>query len=346
MCKYAIEVENVSMKFSLASERVDSLKEYFLKKVSHRIHSDDFWALKDISFKISKGDSFALIGSNGSGKSTLLKIIAGVLEPTIGKVSVRGAIAPLIELGAGFDPVLTGRENIFLNGAILGHSKKFMLEKYDEIMDFAEIKDFEDVPVKNYSSGMMARLGFSIATISKPDILLVDEILAVGDFAFQRKCQDRMQKLMEGGTTVVFVSHSFSDVERICKHAAWINKGNLEFVGDSKEACNRYEHSEDYLKSLSASDDIQYNIDSIWSPNGRETIIQGWAYSKYGNVNILLPSNVQGKVDRVEREDVVAIKHLNGSLLDCGFKIIVNNKDLDNLKLILKNKVHTLTIRV
>lgn len=237
----AVEIKDVSMRFNLAKERVDNLKEWVVRKLrGHGVSFDEFWALKDISINIPKGDSFALIGSNGSGKSTLLKIISGVLTPTSGNVKVNGSIAPLIELGAGFDMDLTGRENIFLNGAILGHSKAMMEEKYDEIIDFSELKAFEDVPVKNYSSGMMARLGFSIATIVKPDILIVDEILAVGDHAFQEKCSKRMEEMMSGGTTVILVSHDESTVKRICRHAAWINKGHLMFVGESEEAVNRY----------------------------------------------------------------------------------------------------------
>lgn len=239
--KNAVEVENVSMRFNLARERVDNLKEWFVRKLrGDHTAVDEFWALRDISLTIPKGDSFALIGSNGSGKSTLLKIISGILTPTTGRVEINGSIAPLIELGAGFDMELTGRENIFLNGAVLGHSKKMMLEKYDEIMDFSELKEFEDVPVKNYSSGMLARLGFSIATIVKPDILIVDEILAVGDQAFQNKCHKRMEDMMSGGTTVILVSHSEADVKRICKHAAWINKSRLMFVGDSEKALKKY----------------------------------------------------------------------------------------------------------
>lgn len=239
--KNAVEVENVSMRFNLARERVDNLKEWFVRKLrGNHTAVDEFWALRDISLTIPKGDSFALIGSNGSGKSTLLKIISGILTPTTGRVEINGSIAPLIELGAGFDMELTGRENIFLNGAVLGHSKKMMLEKYDEIRDFSELKEFEDVPVKNYSSGMLARLGFSIATIVKPDILIVDEILAVGDQAFQNKCHKRMEDMMSGGTTVILVSHSEADVKRICKHAAWINKSRLMFVGDSEKALKKY----------------------------------------------------------------------------------------------------------
>lgn len=237
----AVEIKDVSMRFNLAKERVDNIKEWVVRKLKGKgVSFDEFWALKDISLTIPKGDSFALIGSNGSGKSTLLKIISGVLTPTHGTVTLNGSLAPLIELGAGFDMDLSGRENVFLNGAILGHSKKMMEEKYDEIMDFSELKDFEDVPVKNYSSGMMARLGFSIATLVKPDILIVDEILSVGDHSFQEKCSKRMEEMMSGGTTVILVSHDESMVKKICRHAAWINKGHLMFVGDSEVAVEHY----------------------------------------------------------------------------------------------------------
>ncbi len=236
-----VEVKNVSMRFNLARERVDNLKEYIVRKLKFQsVSFDEFWALKNISFSINQGESFALIGTNGSGKSTMLKIISGILEPTTGAVSANGSIAPLIELGAGFDYQLTGRENIFLNGAVLGHSKKTMQEKYDEIVDFSELAEFIDVPVKNYSSGMIARLGFSIATMVKPDILIVDEILAVGDRAFQEKCNKRMEEIINGGTTIVMVSHSAADIKRICRKAAWIEKGELRFAGDVTEALEMY----------------------------------------------------------------------------------------------------------
>lgn len=239
--KYVIDVKNISMRFRLATECVDNLKEYVIRKIRmQRRNYDEFWALRDISFSVRRGESIALIGSNGSGKSTMLKIISGILKPTKGTLSVHGAIAPLIELGAGFDGELTGRENIFLNGAILGHSKRMMQEKFDEIVDFSELSAFLDVPVKNYSSGMVARLGFSVATIVKPEILIVDEILAVGDQAFQAKCNQRMEALMAGGTTVVLVSHSATDVARICQRAVWIEKGEMRFVGDAREALRRY----------------------------------------------------------------------------------------------------------
>ena len=213
-----------------------------IKKIKFQSCSfDEFWALNNISFSVDKGESCALIGANGSGKSTMLKIISGILTPTKGSVEVNGSIAPLIELGAGFDYELTGRENIFLNGAILGYSKKLMLEKYDEIIDFSELRDFIDVPVKNYSSGMIARLGFSIATIVKPEILVVDEILAVGDQAFQDKCHKRLEDMMNSGTTVLLVSHSAADIKRICQKAVWIDKSNLRFVGNVDEALQLYD---------------------------------------------------------------------------------------------------------
>lgn len=239
--KKTIVVDNVSMRFNLASERVDSLKDLLIKKIKFQSCSfDEFWALNNISFSVDKGESCALIGANGSGKSTMLKIISGILTPTKGSVEVNGSIAPLIELGAGFDYELTGRENIFLNGAILGYSKKLMLEKYDEIIDFSELRNFIDVPVKNYSSGMIARLGFSIATMVKPEILVVDEILAVGDQAFQDKCHKRLEDMMNSGTTVLLVSHSAADIKRICQKAVWIDKSNLRFVGNVDEALQLY----------------------------------------------------------------------------------------------------------
>lgn len=239
--KKTIVVDNVSMRFNLASERVDSLKDLLIKKIKFQsVSFDEFWALRNISFSVDKGESCALIGANGSGKSTMLKIISGILTPTKGSVEVNGSIAPLIELGAGFDYELTGRENIFLNGAILGYNKKLMLEKYDEIIDFSELRNFIDVPVKNYSSGMIARLGFSIATMVKPEILVVDEILAVGDQAFQDKCHKRLEDMMNSGTTVLLVSHSAADIKRICQKVVWIDKSNLRFVGNVDEALQLY----------------------------------------------------------------------------------------------------------
>lgn len=239
----AVKIENVSMMFNMASEKIYSIKEYFIKLVSGKLYFQEFWALRDISFEIKKGEIFGIIGLNGAGKSTLLKIIAGVLKPTKGKVYVNGSMAPLIELGAGFDFELTARENIFLNGAILGYSRKFMKEKFDEIVEFAELRDFLDVPLKNFSSGMQARLGFAIATIVDPDILIVDEILAVGDFHFQEKCEKRINSMLEKGTTIVMVSHSIDQIERMCQRVLWLEKGRMKMIGNAKEVCEAYRNS-------------------------------------------------------------------------------------------------------
>lgn len=238
-----IEVKNVGMRFNLAEEKTDTLKEFFLKLAKHQLHFNEFWALKDVSLTIEKGESVALIGKNGSGKSTLLKLIAGVLAPTKGEIITRGEIAPLIELGAGFDYDLTGRENVFLNGAVMGFDRAFMEKHFDEILDFSELGRFIDVPVKNYSSGMTARLGFSIATITNPDILIVDEVLAVGDERFQKKCEERIRRLLDNNTTLLFVSHNAEKVKDICKRAIWLDEGNLMVDTDSKTACDAYHAS-------------------------------------------------------------------------------------------------------
>jgi ABC-type polysaccharide/polyol phosphate transport system ATPase subunit len=240
MQDYAIQVTNVSMRFNLAKEKVDSLKEYMIRILKGKYKIDEFYALKDVSFQIPKGDSFAIMGSNGSGKSTMLKVISGIYKPTSGSVMVAGTIAPMIELGAGFDMDLTGKENVYLNGAVLGYPRKFMEESFDRIIDFAELWDFIDVPVKNYSSGMQARLGFSIATLVNPDILIVDEILSVGDAHFRQKCEEKMAEMKQKGTTLVLVSHSMEQVLKVCKHAAWINKGHLMLVGDVQQVCDEY----------------------------------------------------------------------------------------------------------
>lgn len=236
-----ISVQNVSMVFNMATEKLESLKEYFLKLAKRQLMMQEFYALRDISLDIKRGESIALIGTNGSGKSTLLKIIAGVMSPTYGSVNVHGTIAPLIELGAGFDIELTARENVFLNGAVLGYDRKFMQEHFDNIIDFAELWDFVDVPVKNYSSGMVARLGFAIATEVRADVLIVDEVLAVGDFRFQEKCHRRMEEMMANGTTLLFVSHSTNQVRQLCKKAVWIRKGRVEMLGEANEVCDAYE---------------------------------------------------------------------------------------------------------
>ncbi|MBQ9937304.1 MAG: ABC transporter ATP-binding protein [Oscillospiraceae bacterium] len=240
MSEPIIKVENVSMRFNLAEEKTDTIKEYILKLIKGKLHFSEFWALKDISFTVNRGESVALIGRNGSGKSTLLKLIAGVMTASKGKITVGGEIAPLIELGAGFDLDLSGRENIYLNGAVMGFDHKYMDAHFEEILEFSELRDFIDVPVKNYSSGMIARLGFSIATITKPDILIVDEVLAVGDENFQKKCINKIHSLLENNTTLLFVSHNSDTVQEICNRAIWLDGGKLMIDADSKTACDAY----------------------------------------------------------------------------------------------------------
>lgn len=235
-----IDVDHVTIRFNLSNQKVDNIKEYFVKLVKRELMFQEFLAVNDVSFQVRQGEAWGLIGTNGSGKSTMLKTISGILKPYKGTVTVNGSVAPLIELGAGFDPELSARENIFLNGCVLGHSEKFMREHFDEIVDFAEIHKFLDSPLKNYSSGMRARLGFSVATMVKPDILIVDEILSVGDYKFRKKCEARMKELLSGGTTLLYVSHSIDEVKRLCDHALWIDKGVARMQGDAKTVCDAY----------------------------------------------------------------------------------------------------------
>ncbi len=235
-----VEVRNVSMRFNLSKEKVDNLKEYVVKALKRQLMFDEFYALQNVSFTVKRGEPFAIVGENGCGKSTLLKVISGIFYPTSGSVSVGGSIAPLIELGAGFDMDLTARENIYLNGAVLGYDTAFMEAKFQEIMDFSELWDFVDVPVKNFSSGMVARLGFAIATVVVPDILIVDEILAVGDFMFQQKCERKMQEMIDAGATLIFVSHSSDQVKKLCKKAIWLKHGITQMVGDATAVCDAY----------------------------------------------------------------------------------------------------------
>ncbi|WP_405758638.1 ABC transporter ATP-binding protein [Anaerovibrio slackiae] len=235
-----IEVKNVSMKFNLMEEKVDTIKDYILKIIKGQMLYNEFSALTDVSFQVKKGDILGIIGFNGAGKSTMLKILSGVLKPTAGEVVVRGSVAPLIEVGAGFDPELTARENIFLNGAILGHRREFLKEHFQEIIDFAELNQFVDVPVKNFSSGMYARLGFSIATIVKPDILIVDEVLSVGDYRFQEKCEDRISNMIAHGTTVIIVSHDMDLIKKMCTKILWLEHGYKKAIGNVRDICNQY----------------------------------------------------------------------------------------------------------
>lgn len=243
MSEIMVEVLNVSVKFHLSRERIDSIKEYIIKKIKNQIEYDEFMALQDVSLTVEKGESVALIGLNGCGKSTLLKTVAGVLKPFKGSVRVYGTVAPLIELGAGFDHDLTARENVFLNGAILGYDRKSMEKHYEDIVEFSELRDFMDVPIKNFSSGMLARLAFAIATIGTPDILIVDEVLSVGDFRFQQKCEKRIQQMMKKDTSILFVSHSIDQVKKLCTKTVWIEKGKVKMIGPTEEVCALYEQA-------------------------------------------------------------------------------------------------------
>ena len=239
--KVVIDVNNVTVRFNLATEKVDNLKEYVIRILKHELMFQEFLALQNVSFQVQSGEAWGIIGTNGSGKSTLLKAISGILKPYIGSVKVHGTIAPLIELSAGFDPDMTARENIIMNGCILGYSEKFMWEHFDDIVSFADIGPFLDSPVKNFSSGMNARLGFSIATMVRPDILIVDEILSVGDMQFRQKCMDRMNEMLSSGTTLLYVSHNIEEVRHLCTHVLWLDKGQVVMVGDAQSVCSAYE---------------------------------------------------------------------------------------------------------
>ena len=241
MGKYAIEVENVGMKFNMSSEKVDDLKDYIIKLIKRQLIYKEFWALKDISFKVKKGDRVGILGLNGAGKSTLLKVISGVLKPTEGQVKRNGTIAPLLELGAGFDKQYTGSENIFLYGAMLGYSKAFLSEKYDEIVKFSEIGDFINVPVKNYSSGMKSRLAFAVATIVEPDILILDEVLSVGDAKFRKKSTNKIKKMIDNNVTVLFVSHSIEQLLEVCNKAVLLENGHLVKYGAADKIAELYQ---------------------------------------------------------------------------------------------------------
>lgn len=236
-----IEVSDVTMRFRMNADKIMSLKEFVTAALRGKLEYQDFTALDHVSFEVKKGETFGLIGRNGAGKSTILKVISGILKPTSGSVTCYGNVVPMLELGSGFDFDLTGRENIFLNGAILGYSEKFLREKYNEIVEFSELGEFIDAPIRNYSSGMLARLAFSVATVVKPEILIVDEILSVGDAAFQEKSRKRMLELMEGGTTVLFVSHSIQQVREMCSRVLWLEQGKVKMLETVEDVCNAYE---------------------------------------------------------------------------------------------------------
>lgn len=240
MRKTMIEVSDVTMRFRMNTDRIMSLKEFVTTALRGKLHYEEFTALNSVSFDVRKGETLGLIGRNGAGKSTLLKVISGILKPTEGSVVCHGNVVPMLELGSGFDMDLTGRENIFLNGAILGYSEEFLKAKYDEIAEFSELGKFLDMPIRNYSSGMLARLAFSIATVVNPEILIVDEILAVGDAAFQEKSRRRMMEMMSGGTTVLFVSHSLEQIRQMCSRVVWLEHGTVKMIGPTQEVCDAY----------------------------------------------------------------------------------------------------------
>lgn len=236
-----IEVDNVCINYKMMKDRVKSIKEYTVQLLKGKIRYEEFCALKDVSFEVRRGEVMGIIGRNGAGKSTLLKVISGILKPSKGSVTLHGNVVPMLELGSGFDFDLSGRENIFLNGAILGYSEEFLKNKFEEILEFSELKDFIDVPIRNYSSGMVMRLAFSVASLVNPEILIVDEILAVGDSAFQEKSKAKMMELMSGGTTVLFTSHSIYQIKEMCNRVMWLDHGSIVDIGDPCEICDKYE---------------------------------------------------------------------------------------------------------
>lgn len=238
--KIVIDVSEATVRFNRASQQVNNLKEYVIKMIKRELMFQEFLALQDVNLQVREGESWGIVGTNGSGKSTLLKLICGILKPYKGSVTVNGTIAPLIELGAGFDGELTARENVFLNGTLLGYSEEFMREQFEEIIDFAELWDFLDMPIKNYSSGMSARLGFAVATMVQPDILICDEVLSVGDYKFQEKCEKRMKHMLETGTTLLYVSHSIESVQKLCDHVLWLDKSHVKMCGDAEKVCTAY----------------------------------------------------------------------------------------------------------
>lgn len=240
MSNNMIEVSDVTMRFRMNADRILSLKEFATTALRGKLHYEEFTALNNISFNLEKGETLGLIGRNGAGKSTLLKVISGILKPTEGSVACYGNVVPMLELGSGFDMELTGQENIFLNGAILGYSEEFLKSKYDEIAEFSDLGKFLSMPIRNYSSGMLARLAFSVATAVNPEILIVDEILSVGDMAFQEKSRKRMMEMMSGGTTVLFVSHNMAQIREMCSRVVWLDHGTVRMLGPTQDVCDAY----------------------------------------------------------------------------------------------------------
>lgn len=323
-----IVVDHVDMVFNIANEQLNSLKEYFIALLRGKLFFKEFKALEDITFTVNRGDVYGIVGTNGSGKSTMLKVIAGVLEPTSGSCEINGTIAPLIELGAGFDPDLTARENVYLNGSLLGYSRKFIDEHFDSIVEFAEVQDFIDMPLKNYSSGMTARIAFAIATATTPDILVVDEALSVGDFMFQEKCERRINDLVKNhGTTLLFVSHSIDQVERVCKQALWIEKGHKRMEGTVEDVCFCYRNMEftDFVENndileikratadeLKAPVTAHQVIDALWRCAGKPSVSsssgEAGAIAWGSTIGLVSPSD--GNLDNiVTRQDLISLVH-------------------------------------
>ncbi len=299
-----IKAEHVSMKFRVNQDHVNSLKEYVVAKAAHRLKYKDFWVFQDISFEIKKGQVAGIIGKNGAGKSTLLKIISGILTPTAGRVQLNGRVVPMLELGSGFDFELTGRENIFLNGSILGYSESFLKEKYDEIVAFSELEAFMETPIRNYSSGMMMRLAFSIATVVQPEILIVDEILAVGDESFQKKSRRRMLELMGGGTTVLFVSHSIAQIREMCDSVIWLENGRLKMQGETKYICDKYQASMDPDKEYGnrRRSDAHRNLSDVLFIYGKQDDKQAYDWRVTGQREQLLAGAVP--TNEIDMEDI------------------------------------------
>ena len=240
-----IQVKNAAVRFNIASEKIDNIKEYFVKLVKRQLRFKEFYALKNINFEVKRGESWGIVGKNGAGKTTLLRLICNVIAPDIGSVQINGSISPMLELGGGFDPQLTASENIYLEGALHGYNRAFIRKHYDQIVAFSELADFLDIPIKNYSTGMQARMAFAIATAVEPEILIVDEILSVGDAAFQRKCESRIDAMLQNSATLLLVSHSNATIERLCKKALWLRDGEIVMSGNAKEVCDAYA---DYYK--------------------------------------------------------------------------------------------------
>lgn len=331
MVETIIKVENVGMEFNLSQEKVDNLKEYVIKFLKRELRFQSFWALKNVSFEVKKGDRVGLVGLNGAGKSTLLKLISGVMKPKEGNITVKGRISPLLELGSGFDPDYTGRENIFLNGALLGYSKKFIESKYDEIVEFSELEEFIDVPLKNYSSGMRARLGFSIATSVQPEILILDEVLSVGDARFQDKSRERMESLFNGQVTLLFVSHSVEQVKKFCNKAIWLEKGHLIMSGPVDEVCDAYDASIHSVAPAVTCSDPENNEENV-SPD-KVIKIKFSGPIKAGNDWIEL-KDIDGTIIPIKKTingktlTIAPLSHLNEGM---KYMILIHTHSVTNL---------------